>query len=57
MMTLLIWAAIIFFAHAALYLFLGTTHWLLVTVEATAVWTVVLAVIQYVVRSRRKERA
>ncbi|WCN39497.1 hypothetical protein [Aneurinibacillus uraniidurans] len=57
MMNLLIWVAIIFVAHAALYLLLGTTHWLLVTIEATAVWTVVLAVVQYFVRSRRKERA
>ncbi|BAU28263.1 hypothetical protein DFP93_101341 [Aneurinibacillus soli] len=55
-MNLLIWIAIIFFAHAALYLFLGTTHWLLVAIEATVVWAIVLAVIQYIVRMRRKER-
>lgn len=55
-MNLWIWVTVIFAAHAGLYLFLGTANWLLITIEATVVWAIVLAAIQYFVRTRRRER-
>ncbi|WP_236692990.1 hypothetical protein [Aneurinibacillus tyrosinisolvens] len=56
-MNLIMWIVLIFLAHAALYLFLGTPHWLATTLLATAVWAAVLVLFRTFFGQRKKEGA
>lgn len=55
-LNVIAWIIGIFIFHGLLYFFLGTEHWFVVTLSATAVWAVAVLILKGIGRAMTKEK-